>query len=442
MVGNRPNKQTDVGAIPPDWASERISDAAGNSANAIVGGPFGSDLVSADYVVSGVPVIRGQNMAGAVVSGDFAFVSPQKANSLSANLAHPGDLVFTQRGTLGQVAIVPDGGHRRYLVSQSQMKVTLNRARHDPWFVHQYFASRAGQKQIALSAIQTGVPHTNLGILRAYRFPAPPLPEQRAIAETLSDVDVLLAGLDRLIAKKRDLKQAAMQQLLTGQTRLPGFQGEWEAKLLGSAGKCLRGVSYNGDADLSTHDTATTKRLLRSNNVQSATVVTNDVQYVNAARVSPSQILGNGDILICTANGSKALVGKAGRFDLNDGYEYTFGAFMGCFRTSPADADPAFVFYLLQTGRYRDFVNDLLAGSSINNLKPSSIESLEFAFPTLHEQTAIATVLSDLDAELTALEARRAKIRALKQGVMQELLTGKIRLVKPLRSEGAKGVEA
>lgn len=129
------------------------------------------------------------------------------------------------------------------------------------------------------------------------------------------------------------------------------------------------------------------------------------------------------------ANGSKELVGKAGRFNLDDGHQYTFGAFMGCFRSSANDADSTFVFYLFQTGRYRDFVNDLLAGSSINNLKPSSIESLEFTFPSLPEQAAIAAVLSDMDADLAALEARRAKTCALKQGMMQELLTGQIRLI-------------
>ena len=291
-----------------------------------------------------------------------------------------------------------------------------------------YFAA-AINSRVSFANESTGVPQLTAPQVSKYRLPVPGALEQRAIAAALGDVDALLAGLDRLIAKKRDLKQAAMQQLLTGQTRLPGFHGEWETKRLSSAGKCLRGVSYSGDADLSAHDTATTKRLLRSNNVQAATVVTTDAQYVNAARVSPQQILTRGDILICTANGSKALVGKAGRFDQDDGHAYTFGAFMGCSRTSASDADSTFVFYLFQTGRYRDFVNDLLAGSSINNLKPSSIDSLEFAFPPLPEQTAIATVLSDMDAELTALEARRAKTRALKQAMMQELLTGRTRLV-------------
>lgn len=265
--------------------------------------------------------------------------------------------------------------------------------------------------------------------LYALAIHLPELPEQRAIAAALSDVDALLGGLDRLIAKKRDLKQAAMQQLLTGQTRLPGFHGEWEVKPLADVGRCLRGVSYQGDSDLSTHDTAKTKRLLRANNIQNAVVVTDDVQFVNFERVSSSQILREQDILVCMANGSKALVGKAGVFAVRDGYEYTFGAFMSCFRTEGAVANPGFVSFLFHTGRYRNYINSLLAGSSINNLRPNTIASLEFSFPTIAEQSAIATVLSDMDTELAALEARRDKTRALKQAMMQELLTGRTRLV-------------
>ena len=126
---------------------------------------------------------------------------------------------------------------------------------------------------------------------------------------------------------------------------------------------------------------------------------------------------------------SSLLVGKAGFFDVADGHEYTFGAFMGCFRTESTASNPAFVFYLFQTARYRDYINNLLAGSSINNLSPGSIESLEFPLPQMTEQTAIATVLSDMDTELAALESRLAKARQIKQGMMQELLTGRIRLL-------------
>lgn len=149
----------------------------------------------------------------------------------------------------------------------------------------------------------------------------------------------------------------------------------------------------------------------------------------NSDKVSETQVLRERDILICMANGSKALVGKAGFFNVSDGYEYTFGAFMGCFRTGSTDANPTFVFYLFQTGRYRNYINNLLAGSSINNLTPTSIESLDFSIPPLPEQTAIAVALSEMDAEIADLDAQLTKTRTLKQGMMQKLLTGEIRLI-------------
>jgi type I restriction enzyme S subunit len=160
-------------------------------------------------------------------------------------------------------------------------------------------------------------------------------------------------------------------------------------------------------------------------------VVTEDVQFVNSVRVSEEQVLVDRDILICMANGSKALVGKAGLFTVCDGHDYTFGAFMGCFRTNSDQANPDFVFSLLQTSMYRDYIANLLAGSSINNLRPSSIESLEFSIPAYPEQAAIAKVLSDMTAELATLQSRREKTRLLKQAMMQELLTGRTRLVAP-----------
>lgn len=278
-------------------------------------------------------------------------------------------------------------------------------------------------------SMRSGMPKINRTEMADFVVALPSSAEQRAIAEVLSDVDALLAGLDRLIAKKRDLKQAAMQQLLSGKVRLPGFREQWAKRPLGEMGRCLRGVTYQGNIDLFAHDTSDTKRLLRSNNVQEATVQTTEVQFVSSARVTPDQVLRRDDILICMANGSRALVGKAGLFQVSDGYDYTFGAFMGCFRVHSLEANPKFLFFLFQTDRYREYINNLLAGSAINNLSPSAIESLEFLMPAPHEQTAIETVLSDIDAEIAALEVRRKKTLALKQAMMQDLLTGRIRLV-------------
>lgn len=172
-----------------EWNEVTVTDIAAPVRNALVGGPFGSNLVSADYIAEGVPVIRGQNLGERWVSGDFAYVSDAKANSLSGNLASPGDIVFTQRGTLGQVSLVPDGKFDRYLVSQSQMKLTVNREIADPIFCYYQFCSDVQQDYIRLNAIQTGVPHTNLGILRRTPFLLPPLTEQRAIAHILGMLD-------------------------------------------------------------------------------------------------------------------------------------------------------------------------------------------------------------------------------------------------------------
>ena len=172
-----------------EWREVRLDEVASPARNALVGGPFGSKLVSRDYVDDGVPVIRGQNMGMRWLGGEFAYVTPAKAQALAANLARPGDIVFTQRGTLGQVALVPDEPYDRYLVSQSQMKLSVDREIADPLFFYYVFSGDERQDYIRQHAIQTGVPHTNLGVLRATPVPLPPLPEQRAIAQILGTLD-------------------------------------------------------------------------------------------------------------------------------------------------------------------------------------------------------------------------------------------------------------
>ena len=159
-------------------------------------------------------------------------------------------------------------------------------------------------------------------------------------------------------------------------------------------------------------------------------MILTDVQHVEARKVSEFQVMQPDDILVCMANGSKELVGKAGLFRVKDGYTYTFGAFMGCFRVEPTIAEPNFVFYIFQTHGFRNFINLILAGSSINNLKPSDIESAEFQVPDRDEQRAIVSVLSDMDSEIAALKQRQDKTHAIKQGMMQQLLTGRVRLLK------------
>ena len=172
------------------WTHASVGEIAAPVKNALVGGPFGSNLVSRDYASNGVPVIRGQNVGvGRWVDGEFAFVSDKKAEQLSPNTARPGDLIFTQRGTLGQVALVPSQPFDRYIVSQGQMKLTVDSSRVDATFLYYFFTSEEQQDYIRRNAIQTGVPHTNLDHLRKTPVLLPPLPEQRAIAHILGTLD-------------------------------------------------------------------------------------------------------------------------------------------------------------------------------------------------------------------------------------------------------------
>ena len=294
-------------AIPGDWSFVSVENVAATRANAIVGGPFGSDLVSKDYVSVGVPVIRGQNMAGHYVSGDFAFVSPSKAKQLQANTARPGDVIFTQRGTLGQVSLVPAAPFDEYVVSQSQMKLELNARKACAEYVYQYFVSAPGQKQIIDSAIQTGVPHTNLGILKKYEIPFPPtLKEQEAIGGALSDADALVESLSRLLAKKRQVKQGAMQELLTGRRRLPGFTGSWKTKSLAALAKIQRGASPRPIDDPKWFDDSSQVGWVRISDVtQAGMYLEFTVQQLSAAGIRHSRPVAAGSLImsICATVG-------------------------------------------------------------------------------------------------------------------------------------------
>jgi type I restriction enzyme S subunit len=164
---------------------------------ALVGGPFGSELTQADYVQEGVPVIRGSNMGGdqgQFVDDGFVYVTEAKARDLRRNLAFPGDLVFTQRGTLGQVAVIPlNAKYQSYVISQSQMKVTPAPELVDRSYLHHYFRSPGAVSRLLRETQATGVPHINLGILKRSVVVLPPVAEQRRIAEVLDRAEALRA---------------------------------------------------------------------------------------------------------------------------------------------------------------------------------------------------------------------------------------------------------
>lgn len=243
---------------------------------------------------------------------------------------------------------------------------------------------------------QTSIAHLTKEKFSQVPMAVPPRGEQRAIATALSDVDALLTQLDRLIAKKRDIKQAAMQQLLTGKTRLAGFGGEWQVKRLGDVLTICHGRSQR------------------------------DVEM----RDGPYPILATGG-QIGTASHPlydkpSVLIGRKGTIDAPQYMDTPFWTVDTLFYSMLKGQNNAKFFY------YRFCLIDWMQfneASGVPSLNARTIEGIEVACPGPDEQTAIATLLADLDAELTALETRRDKTRTLKQGMMQELLTGRTRLI-------------
>jgi type I restriction enzyme S subunit len=180
-----------------------VADLAAPTKHALNGGPFGSKLVGRDYVPDGIPVIRGCNLAG---DGRFSvdelvFVTPEKAKSLSANIARRGDLVFTQRGTLGQVGLIPHHlPYEQYVVSQSQMKLTVDSRKANSTFLYYYFRAPETVRRIENLALTSGVPHINLAILREFLLELPCLSCQGKVAAILSAYDDLIDNNTRRIA--------------------------------------------------------------------------------------------------------------------------------------------------------------------------------------------------------------------------------------------------
>ena len=212
-------KQTEVGVIPEEWdveSLERISDAKRTICYGIV--------QVGQFANNGINVLAIKNLNGDY-STNIHRCSPEIERPYLRSRVRPGDVLVSVKGTIGRVGLVPK--HYVGNISRDLARISLTDS-DIPEFWHQLLQSEPAQRLLEATTVGTTRQELSIGPLKKVRMPRPPKPEQRAIATALSDVDGLLGGLDRLIAKKRDLKQAAMQQLLTGQTRLPGFHGEWE----------------------------------------------------------------------------------------------------------------------------------------------------------------------------------------------------------------------
>lgn len=407
-------KRTDVGVIPENWAVKSLGSVL---ARGRLGGNYPNSEQETDF-----PLMK----MGNVGRGSFDLtklefvtsgVTPQDGHRLRR-----GDVLFNTRNTLdlvGKMAIWRDELPVAFYNSN------LMRLEFDPAQVvstaYANYALNAASSIERLRGLATGTTSVAAIYTRdLVKLPivVPSLSEQRAIAEALSDVDGLLGALEALIAKKRAIKQAAMQQLLTGKTRLPGFSGAWETKKIGEIAMASGGRNSASD-DLPV--------LTCSKHLGFVDSLGYFKNQVFSKDLSNYKLIRRGEI------GYPANHVEEGSIGLQDLYNVALVSPIYVVFGVHESINSFFLHRLLKLDSYRE-VFATATNASVDrrgSLRWPAFSQIDVRIPPKTEQDAIATVLSDMDAEIAALEVRRDKARALKQGMMQQLLTGRVRLVEP-----------
>lgn len=412
-------KQTGIGVIPEDWDVVSLQAIADEKAPIRYGvvqiGPDTSD---------GTPIVPIKYIRQ-IDTAPLARASKSIEERYAASRVQGGDVLISVKGTIGRVGLVPDG-----FEGNIAREIARIRAREDmdARFVALQLEADHTQRRICDAVVGTTRLEFSIAAVRDFRISLPSsVPEQRAIATALSDMDAALAGLSRLIAKKRNLKQAAMQQLLTGHIRLPGFTGKWEVKRLWEIGDIRSGGTpstaqphfWDGGIPWCTPTDITA---LNGHKYLSETR-----RSISSAglRSSSAEIVPPKSLIMTT----RATIGECAintiPMTTNQGFKNIVPF---------EDTDIEFLYYLMIM--QKDALIALCGGSTFLEIGKNQLSRFEIQIPNIDEQTAIAAVLSDMDTEFTALEAQRDKTRLLKQAMMQELLTGRTRLPIPEDADG------
>lgn len=424
-------KQTEVGVIPEDWSVESLSQVAQITRGKFSARPrndpkfFGGDI---PFIQTG-DITRSNGY-------DVNFSQTINELGLSVSKLFPaGSLFFTIAANIGDVAIA------KYPAACPDSLVVIKENGHinKRWLYHVLSSKKEVFESIATSNAQLNI---NLEKLNPYVLGVPALEEQTAIANVLSDTDALIAGLEQLIAKKQAIKTATMQQLLTGRTRLPPFSKrsdgtpkgykqselgqipeDWETSLLGGlADKIMVGI-----ASAATHAYCKSGiPMLRNQNIKPNRLDSNDLLFINKEYevAFKNKRLKAGDLLTARTGypGTTCIIPD----DFENAQSFT------TLITRPTNkVNSKFLAIFMNSEIGVDFFDKNQIGGGQKNINASTLRTFIVAAPKLEEQTAIATIISDMDMEIVALEEKLAKTRDLKQGMMQQLLTGRIRLPLP-----------
>ena len=408
-------KWTEVGVLPKDWPvqslrSSLLSAPSYGINKAAV--PFDDDLPTYLRITD--------------ISEDGQFrpsprVSVEHTNG-QAFFLNEGDLVLARTGASVGKSYLYNTNDGPLVFAGFLIRISPNPEKLHPAFLAYYLRSKDFWNWVATMSIRSGQPGINGQEYGKLRLPLPRIHEQCAIAEVLSDVDGLIGALDAFIAKKRAIKQAAKQQLLTGTTRLPGFNGEWETKQIGDvASPC----SEKNDLAANIPVLTCSKHL---GFVDSLSYFKNQVFSKD---LSNYKIIRRGQI------GYPANHVEEGSIGLQDLYDVALVSPIYVVFSPNEDISSFFLHRLLKLDSYRKQFATATT-SSINrrgSLRWPAFSKIRVTLPPFDVQVAIAAVLSDMETEIANLENRLDKTRAIKQGMMQQLLTGKVRLLKSTNQE-------
>lgn len=414
-------KQTEIGVLPEDWKISTLEVQYNITSS--------KRVFQSEWRDSGIPFYRAREIAvmgEGVPAPKGLYISEEMYERYSKQYGaiKENDVLITGVGTLGKVYVVKKDD-RFYFKDGNIIWLQWN-GQYSSQFLKQLYRTPALIDQVFENSGGSTVPTYTITNAKATIVPCPDYSEQCEIAEVLSSVDTLIAVIEKQLSKKKAIKQGAMQELLTGKRRLPGFSGEWRYFNLMKNSKVKARIGWQGLKKSEYLDSGYAL-LVTGTDFDDGRVLWDRCHYVTRSRYEQDRNiqLQNNDILI-TKDGS---LGKAA---LVQGLTKPATLNSGIFVIRPLqDAyDPVFVYQILSSFVFKNFLDRLSAGSTIIHLYQKDVGKFEFLLPpTIAEQKAIAEALSEMDSDIAALENKLTKYRQVKQGMMQQLLTGKIRLV-------------
>lgn len=414
-------KLTSVGVIPEDWEVAQLG-----SLGSVIRGASPRPKGDKRYYGGNIPRLMVED-----VTRDKKFVAPQidfltLEGAKRSRPCKQGTLTVVCSGTPSVVGL-PSFLTVDACIHDGMMALVNISPKVFPDYLFHQLTSY--QEQLYISATHGGtfVNLTTKGF-RAFVVALPPSEiEQRSIAKTLSDIDALLSELDSLIAKKRDLKQTAIQQLLTGTMRLPRFDAEWTVKQLGNHLEFLRN-GVNSRAELTTNDSIKYLHYGDIHASRSAFLCPSDLPSLPSKKAQGLSRLRDGDLVFADASEDLDGVGKSVEIFGALETECVSGLHTIALRFDKNILADGFKAYLQFCPTFYKKLHRLAAGTKVYATNRSHISNIEMRLPSTEEQNAIAKILSDMDSEISTIEQRRNKTRDLKHAMMQELLTGRIRL--------------